>query len=227
MQFTDNDWLTPIDVLRKFGQFDLDPCMSVVRPWDTARVHYNIIDNGLIQRWFGRIWLNPPYSDMDPWIAKLVKAIKEGATGMGLYNARLETAWCFAGVWNLADSVFIPKGRFKFFRPDGGIAGTGKMGSIIAAYSEADSRALYDAQLEGKFIVLRFRFPINIKTTWRALVRAAMQQAGNVCTLEQLYELVSGHPKTETNPNWKAKVRQQVQQQAVPIKRGQWELPLT
>ena len=31
------EWLTPPYVLDALGEFDLDPCSPVVRPWDTAK----------------------------------------------------------------------------------------------------------------------------------------------------------------------------------------------
>lgn len=30
------EWLTPPDILRALGPFDLDPCAPVNRPWDMA-----------------------------------------------------------------------------------------------------------------------------------------------------------------------------------------------
>ena len=39
---TDNhdEWLTPPEIIRALGPFDLDPCAPVNRPWDTANDHY-------------------------------------------------------------------------------------------------------------------------------------------------------------------------------------------
>ncbi len=56
-----DEWLTPPDLLACLGEFDLDPCAPIVRPWDTAKDHYTIENNGLRVPWFGRVWCNPPY----------------------------------------------------------------------------------------------------------------------------------------------------------------------
>lgn len=56
-----DEWLTPPEIIKALGQFDLDPCAPVVRPWDTAERHYSIKDNGLMLPWSGRVWCNPPY----------------------------------------------------------------------------------------------------------------------------------------------------------------------
>jgi len=67
-------WLTPPHIIQALGEFDLDPCASINRPWDTARHHYTIEDDGLVQPWFGRIWLNPPYGKgMEDWLRLLAQ----------------------------------------------------------------------------------------------------------------------------------------------------------
>ncbi|WP_206516814.1 hypothetical protein [Mesorhizobium sp. M7A.F.Ca.MR.245.00.0.0] len=43
-------WLTPPAILAALGgaeSFDLDPCAPLDRPWDMARQHYTMADNGL------------------------------------------------------------------------------------------------------------------------------------------------------------------------------------
>ena len=56
-----DEWLTPPDIIKALGDFDLDPCSPIERPWPTAREHYTILDNGLMLPWHGRVWCNPPY----------------------------------------------------------------------------------------------------------------------------------------------------------------------
>jgi len=43
------DWLTPPEIIKDLGPFDTDPCTPIERPWDTAKIHYNITNNGLLQ----------------------------------------------------------------------------------------------------------------------------------------------------------------------------------
>ena len=65
-------WLTPPHIFEALGPFDLDPCASEDRPWDTAKVHYTMKDDGLKQAWSGRVWCNPPYGPkMAPFLEKL------------------------------------------------------------------------------------------------------------------------------------------------------------
>lgn len=37
-----DEWLTPPKIIDKLGEFDLDPCSPIFRPWDTANKHYTI-----------------------------------------------------------------------------------------------------------------------------------------------------------------------------------------
>ncbi len=48
-----DEWLTPKSIIDALGEFDLDPCSPVIRPWDTARKHFTVEDNGLLQEWGG------------------------------------------------------------------------------------------------------------------------------------------------------------------------------
>ena len=74
-----DEWLTPPEIIKALGSFDLDPCAPVIRPWPTAQEHYTILDNGLIKPWRGRVWLNPPYGEIGPWARKLADECKNRA----------------------------------------------------------------------------------------------------------------------------------------------------
>lgn len=213
MNWTNDDWLTPPEVLERLGDFALDPCSSLVRPWDTAERHLTIADDGLKTEWIGRVWLNPPYSDVEPWLKKMTTH----RNGMALLNSNTETQWFYDGIWKAATAVMFFKGRLRFYRPDGTRGTTGKSASIIAAYTEQDASILYQAGFNGQFVPLVITFTPNIRSTWRKLVRAFLKECGGTASLEQLYSLAAGHPKVASNPNWKAKVRQIVNREAKRI----------
>jgi hypothetical protein len=65
--------------------------------------------------------------------------------------------------------------------------------------------------------------------SWISIVRAAMMALGSEATVQDLYAAVSANApeKLATNPNWQAKVRQTLNQNAswfVPVQRGTWRL---
>lgn len=55
-----DEWLTPPEIIKDLGPFDLDPCAPIVRPWDTAKRHFTVNDNGLLQQWGGGICMAQP-----------------------------------------------------------------------------------------------------------------------------------------------------------------------
>jgi len=145
-------WLTPPHIFQALGEFDLDPCASVDRPWDTAKKHFTIEDDGLAQDWHGRVWCNPPYGPgMAPFLRRLADH-PEGGTA--LIFARTETKAFFDYVWDRATAILFLKGRLKFHKPDGSLAGTAGSPSVLIAYGERDSEILENCLLEGRFVRL-------------------------------------------------------------------------
>ena len=146
-------WLTPPHILEALGEFDLDPCTPINRPWDTAKHHYTIEDDGLIMPWFGRVWCNPPYGrEMNPFLEKMVN---HSPGGMVLIFARTETKAFFDYVWDRADAILFLKGRLKFYKPDGTEGDTAGSPSVLIAYGQHEAKILENCGLEGKFIRLK------------------------------------------------------------------------
>lgn len=111
-----DEWLTPPEILSALGEFELDPCSPICRPWATARHHYSRADDGLTQPWNGRVWLNPPFGrEAIKWLRRLV----EHGDGIALIPARTETAMFYECVWSKADAVLFIKGRPHFHHVDG------------------------------------------------------------------------------------------------------------
>lgn len=64
------------------------------------------------------------------------------------------------------------------------------------------------------------------KISWRDVVLAALTRLGGKASLEMLYKEIQGHKKTESNPHWKEKVRQVVQEYKdfISVARGEYSL---
>jgi hypothetical protein len=144
-------WLTPPTLIKSLGEFDLDPCSPLNRPWDTAKHHFTIEDDGLAQDWFGRVWCNPPYG---PGMAPFLRRVVEHGNAMVLIFARTETKAFFEYVWNEADAILFIKGRISFHTPDGGKGGTAGSPSVLIAYGEENVKALENCGIEGKLVYL-------------------------------------------------------------------------
>lgn len=147
-----DEWYTPKSIIDSLGKFDLDPCAPSVPIFKTAEVMYNEFDDGLAQKWEGRVWLNPPYSR--PLITKFMRRMAEHNQGTALIFSRTDTELFHTEVFGKATAVKFLKGRIKFLRPDGSEAGTPGCGSVLIAYGEEDANILECNGLEGKFIRL-------------------------------------------------------------------------
>jgi phage N-6-adenine-methyltransferase len=146
-----DEWLTPPDLLTALGGFDLDPCAPIDAPWSTAAKHYTIEDDGLRQPWEGRVWLNPPYSTADRWLARLV----EHGRGTALIFARTETRLWFEQVWPYATGLLFLRGRLHFHYPNGARAKANSGApSVLIAYGERDAQVLASKPWPGHFVEL-------------------------------------------------------------------------
>lgn len=150
---TTTTWLTPIELIKSLGDFDLDPCTPEIMPWETAKKRYTEKDNGLIQPWEGRVWLNPPYGKLMPYF---LKKMADHGNGIALTFNRSETDQFFKYVWNHAHGILFKKGRIHFLNSDGVKVGNGSgCGSVFIAYGKENADILEKCDIEGKFIRLK------------------------------------------------------------------------
>lgn len=211
IQNTKDEWLTPPHIIKALGSFDLDPCSPIKRPWATALNHYTEADNGLTKEWFGRVWCNPPYSDISPWLKKCV----HHGNAIALTFARTETANFFRYVWEKADSIFFFAGRLQFYHVTG--IGSGRNAgapSVLIAYGENNSDAIAESNLAGKHIPINATNVIVVAASpkWFSIVSIAVRNCGEE-SLKPIYDMVEriAPDKIAGNHNWKAKIRQQMQ----------------
>lgn len=146
------EWLTPPELVKKLGDFDLDPCTPVNPPFTHAKSNYTIEDDGLSKKWVGRVYMNPPYGKgMEIWIEKL----KQHGNGIALIFARTETKCFFNHIWDDADAILFVKGRIKFYDLAGEQKGSAGAPSIFIAYGKENAKILERANIPGKFIQLK------------------------------------------------------------------------
>lgn len=231
---TTHVWLTQpaiLDALGGWQSFDLDPCAPAVRPWPMARHHFTRADDGLVQPWHGRVWLNPPYGrTIGRWLGRM----SAHGHGVALIFARTETAAFFRHVWATSSALLFLEGRQVFLRPDGqphlrpsGKPATAAAPSVLCAYGNADAEVLAFCGLRGQFVPLRFARSMLVELapgTWREELVAWLRAHRGPVSLADLYRAFARHPKARRNPNYTAKIRQVLQ--AGPFRRvdrGMWE----
>lgn len=149
-------WLTPPELVSALGPFDLDPCFSAPRPWDTAAQHYGPEAAGglgcLFAPWHGMVWCNPPYDqEVENWLARCA----EHGRAIALIFARTETAAFHRLVWGRADAAFFFEGRIAFRHPNGAPArSTGGAPSVLVCYGAEAVERVRGASLRGRLIEL-------------------------------------------------------------------------
>lgn len=118
-------WLTPLWLFDYLGDFDFDPC-----PFPDHKTAKELLNgDGLKENWHGKVWLNPPYSDLEPWLDKLFAH----GFGTALVFARTDTKWLQRHM-RLADSVFFMQGRIKFLTDKFETKHNAGTGSVLLSY---------------------------------------------------------------------------------------------
>jgi hypothetical protein len=135
-------WLTPQWLIDKIGISDLDPCgykLDGRCVTATATYCYTLQDghDGLSLPWFGRVFCNPPYSDVAPWM-KRCRAHYEttGQDVIVLVNARTSTGYFQENVKYATGMVFVCP-RIKFLNELGLVQTFNPNSSVLVAFGES------------------------------------------------------------------------------------------
>jgi hypothetical protein len=147
-----DEWLTPPEIIKALGPFDMDPCSPINRPWSTAKIHYTVSDDGLSKQWNGTVWLNPPYG---PETGKWLQKLAEHGNGIALIFARTETEMFHRFVWDKADAILFLAGRLYFHTITGERAKANAGGpSVLIAYGSSNVERLRSCGIAGRFLLL-------------------------------------------------------------------------
>lgn len=224
-----DSWLTPPALIEALGgadSFDLDPASLAERPWPTARTHYTEAENGLILPWFGRVWLNPPYSTA--LVARFLGRMAAHDRGTALIFARTETDSFHRFVWAAASALLFLRGRLNFHHVDGRRAeANGGAPSVLIAYGEEDREILAAAPIDGAFVALRLPLSCiapKLETSWREALTAFFAGREGPVPLADVYRAFADHPKSRANQHWREKLRQVLQRGAFErVDKGLWQ----
>lgn len=221
-------WLTPPELIKSLGKFDLDPACPVKMPWKTANKHYTKDDDGLLLPWFGRVWCNPPYGK---YMGRFMEKMALHGNGIGLTFARTDTTAFQDYVFPFIDSIFYVRGRIKFYDEFGNKANSnGGAASVLLSYSEFDSDAIAESGIRGFHSLLKNNvFVIGISNydnkTWKIIVGDALIKLDKKARLNEIYQQVSelAPRRIKKNKNYKAKIRQILQAYFERVEKGVYQ----
>lgn len=137
-ELTSDDYYTPrwiFDALQI--TFDIDVASPPGGPpFTPCHKYFSQLDDGLIQPWEGTVFLNPPFTDITPWVTKWL----EHANGVILVPFS-KSKW-FDRIWNSDAATCALPYNLKFEDPKGG-NGSIFIGCILAALGEPNVQALH------------------------------------------------------------------------------------
>jgi len=147
-----DEWYTPKEIIDSLGKFDLDPCAAVVPLWKTAETQYDKIDNGLVWKWVGRVWLNPPYSM--PLLKQFVCRMAEHGNGIALLFNKCDSKMFQDIIFKKATAMLFLRDRIRFYREDGTRGDRPTRGSVLIAFGKENADILRSCGIAGKFVWL-------------------------------------------------------------------------
>lgn len=134
--YTSDDYYTPAWVFETMGiDFDLDVCAPPGGiPWIPAARYFTQEDDGLAQPWEGRVWMNPPFSRVAPWVRRFM------AHGHGIALVPFNRSSWLNDLWNschgITPGVWNDGTLFRFVRGEDGRYAPVPIQVMFAAFGE-------------------------------------------------------------------------------------------
>ena len=153
--YTPNPYL--VAARKVLGAIDLDPASNAkANRIVKAKKFFTLEDDGLLQDWFGRVWLNPPYGGkVGAFIAKFMQGLDDGdiTAGIILVNSQAtDTAWfqpLFDGTLCFTDH------RISFYGPTTAKDRSGSTHGSVFVYFGKDEKKFVEVFKEFGAVVRR------------------------------------------------------------------------
>jgi DNA N-6-adenine-methyltransferase Dam len=166
----DDLWLTPRHIAEAIraafeGTIVCDPCSPPddVEQYVNADVRYTEEQDGLDREtnpWYDRTFVNPPFSEVRPWIRR---AIEEAASGKRIYMllpVHPDTDYQ-AAVLNAARDYFLIEGRVAFGKPGSKSTATGRNSMMIVGLG-CSTQPFIEMRLPGRVSSVDERYTLRI-----------------------------------------------------------------
>ena len=145
-----DSWKTPqwlFDWLYKQYYFNLDVAATA----ENSKCEEHV-DNGLLDVWDndfeygwqyievkGRVFCNPPYSNVMPWLSKAQREIKKERCEIAIFilPQDLSTKWGKFCTEHASKIIFLVGGRVQFVAPEGVKSSSNTKGTMIVEFNNA------------------------------------------------------------------------------------------
>jgi hypothetical protein len=124
--------------------FDLDVASPPNGSNVPAVYYYDKSADGLVQKWFGNVWMNPPYSNPTPWVDRFI-IHKQGIALLPVTRGK----W-WDRLWNSECAIMPLIYNFAFERPEGLKPKPIVFRTALYAYGETNITAL---QMSGLGVI--------------------------------------------------------------------------
>lgn len=129
-----DDWYTPKEFVKRFGEFDYDPATTVEKAADLGIQNFDTIEtDGLSKDWtqYKRIWINPPFTRKHEFMQKARETYQIARNEIYiLFPIEFITTARFHNLVG-GGRFYVPNGRINF---ESGLGKKGKspaFGSVV------------------------------------------------------------------------------------------------
>ena len=150
-----DEYYTPKHIVEALGHFDLDPATPENPRWRTADMMYTKEDDGLKQEWFGRVFLNPPYSR--PLVNQFMEKMAAHGNGIALIVPKLGTKMFRDIIYPSCSAIYILSERIKFYDENWVQQKSPICQSMLVAFGEDNKKAILNSGLKGLMLVPEHR----------------------------------------------------------------------
>ena len=140
IDLTGDDYWTPEWIFDAIGiEFDLDVACPPEGPLHTpAKAFYTQETDGLVSPWFGKVWMNPPFSKTNHWALKFIEH-KNGVCLVPMSKSK----W-FDALWQSSEGVLCLPSNFRF---EGRNNGSIFIACAMFAYGKSNVTALHNSKI--------------------------------------------------------------------------------
>jgi phage N-6-adenine-methyltransferase len=145
-------WQTPAELTDMLGNIDLDPCAG---PNTTiGDTNYTKDDDGLSQKWFGRVFVNPPFTQKSDWLQKTIDEKPNTKVIFVVTPDSTDTkSWWHTYIAEHADYIWFSEGRISYIDPDTGEQmGSPTFGTAISIFGSPSDQTLENLSENGQLL---------------------------------------------------------------------------